>query len=192
MTSTPIPGRGGPRVIGLDLSAEATGVALHDGETFTVHAPKPASKKKRIHADNMARLAHIDARISDVLARHSPDMAVIEDYAPRLQSSAAHRLAEIGGAARLACWRAGVPVALVNVMHAKIYATGKGTADKSDMRMALYQRAGIDNGDDNQVDSWWLRAMGLDALGHPVVEMPKAHRAVLSKVAWPSDLVVAW
>lgn len=30
-----------------------------------------------------------------------------------------------------------------------------------------------------------VRAMGLDALGHPQVELPKAQRDALAKVAWP-------
>jgi len=67
----------------------------------------------------------------------------------------------------------------------KRYATGKGNATKADMRMALFQRAGLDVRDDNAVDAWWLRAMALDHYGHPLVAMPQTHRQALEKVAWP-------
>lgn len=30
-----------------------------------------------------------------------------------------------------------------------------------------------------------MRSMGLDWLGHPLVELPKAQRDALAKVAWP-------
>lgn len=172
-----------PRVLALDLSAEATGIAYSDGSTDTFLALRPAGKK-RTYADDMRRLDHLEERIVRVLDGGA-DLVVIEDYAAGIRSSAAHRLAEIGGAVRLACWRRRLPVALVNVMHLKIYATGSGRADKSEMRMALYKRAGLDIGDDNQVDAWWLRHMGLHWLGHPQVKLPAGHGAALDKVAWP-------
>jgi len=116
---------------------------------------------------------------------HDVDLAVIEDYAAGLRSAAAHRLAEISGTVRLACYRASVPIALVNNQHLKIYAFGKATADKGDMRIAALKRAGIEFPNDDEADAWWLRALGLDHLGHPVVDMPQTNRAVLTKVHWP-------
>lgn len=172
-----------PRICGIDLSAEATGIAYPDGTTETIHPPKPAGKT-RTYADDMTRLAHIEDAVIYALIQ-APHLVVIEDYAAGIRSAAAHRLAEIGGVVRLACWRHSLPVALVNVMHLKIYAAGSGRADKSDMRMALYKRAGIDIADDNQVDAWWLHAMGLDRLGAGPVVLPQARRAALDKVAWP-------
>jgi Holliday junction resolvasome RuvABC endonuclease subunit len=182
----------GPRVIGLDLAAESTGVALPDGTTFTIKAPR-AKGKKRTLADDLARLDHIADYIAAVLT-HPADLIVIEDYAAGIRSAAAHRLAEVGGVVRLACHRAGVPIALVNNMHLKIYATGTTKAEKGDMRMAAYKRAGVEFANDDECDGWWLRAMGLDHLGHPVVDLPKVQRAALypktKKDVWP-ELVIA-
>lgn len=174
------------RVLGLDLSCESSGVALPDGSTLTITAPKAAGKKRTL-VDDLTRLEHINRQVRDVLDAHHPvDLAVIEDYAPGIRSSAAHRLAEVGGIVRLACWQARIPVVLIGTKQVKQYATGKGTAEKSDMRMALYKRADIDNADDNQVDAWWLRAMALDAYGEPVCVMPAVNRTSLDKVVWPA------
>jgi Holliday junction resolvasome RuvABC endonuclease subunit len=179
------PGEGAttPRVIGLDLAAESTGVALPDGSTLTIRAPKQAGKRRTL-ADDLARMDHAASQIGLVLG-HGVDLAVIEDYAPGIRSAAAHRLAEIGGIARLACHRASVPIALVNAMHLKIYATGTAKAEKRDMSMEAYKRAGVEFPNSDECDAWWLRAMGLDRMGRPVAEMPQMHRAALAKVTWP-------
>ena len=65
----------------------------------------------------------------------------------------------------------------------KKFATGRGNATKPDMRMALFQRAGIDERDDNRVDAWWLRQIGLHLKGHPdAISLPATHTAALAKV----------
>lgn len=172
------------KVIGLDLAAESTGVALPDGSALTVKAPK-ARGKKRTLLDDLDRLDYVGSNINRILAENVPDLVVIEDYAPGIKSAAAHRLAEIGGAVRWTCHTLRRPIALVNVMHLKIYATGSTRVEKGDMRMAAYKRAGVEFANDDECDAWWLRAMGLDHLGHPVVDVPKTHRDALAKVAWP-------
>lgn len=173
-----------PAVMGFDLSAESTGIALPDGRTFTIKAPKAAGKRRTL-TDDLKRLNHIGAELGLVLAFQPADLVVIEDYAPGIRSSAAHRLAEVGGVVRLACHRASVPIALVNPTHLKIYATGNSRADKGDMRISALKRAGIEFPNDDECDAWWLRAMGLDHLDLPPVDLPKINRAALDKVAWP-------
>jgi Holliday junction resolvasome RuvABC endonuclease subunit len=174
-----------PRIIGLDLSAESTGVALPGDSTLTIAAPKKAGKGKRMVGDDLHRLNHIATAVEDILALHAVNLAVIEDYAPGIRSAAAHRLAEIGGVVRLACYRAGVPVALVNVMHLKQYATGSGKAEKRDMAIEAYKRFGLEFPNSDETDAFWLRAMGLDRYGHPLVPLPQTNRAALAKPAWP-------
>lgn len=177
-----------PRVIGLDLACDSTGVALPDGTTLTIKAPKQAGKTRTL-ADDLARMDHAAVQIAGLLEHAAADLAVIEDYAPGIKSAAAHRLAEIGGIVRLACHRAGIPIALVNNMHLKIYATGTAKAEKRDMSMWAYKRAGVEFPNSDECDAWWLRAMGLDHLGHAVVELPKVQRAALypktKRDVWP-------
>lgn len=174
-----------PRVIGLDLAANRSGVALPSGSTITLTAPAPARRERRTYADDMARLDYLAEAVTDLIGAFPPDLVVLEDYAAKLRSAAAHRLAEISGAARLAFHRAGVPVALVGPTQVKQYATGHGMSSKDDMGTALADRAGLTLATHDEVDAWWLRAMGLDHLGHPPTILPPAQRAVLDRVTWP-------
>lgn len=173
-----------PRVIGLDLSLTGTGIAHVDGSLDTIRTG-PGDHL----ADQRERLRYI---VDEVISRtkaglpESPTLAVVEG--PSYNSSGA------GTWDRAGLWwllidrlfHECVPVAVVPPAALKRYATSRGNATKADMRMALYQRANLDLRDDNQVDAWWLRAMGLDALGYPPVPMPKTQSAALDKVDWPA------
>lgn len=177
------------RVIAFDLSCESTGVALPDGRTATILAPKAAGKKRTL-ADDLARLAHIEDRVDfHLVYGHGVQIAVMEDYAPGIRSASAHRLAEVGGVARLACWKHKIPIALVGTMQLKQYATGKGRAEKGELKLEAYKRAGVEFPNDDECDAWWLRALALDAYGEPVMAMPAKNREVLSKVTWPQMAV---
>lgn len=162
-----------PRVLGLDLSISATGIAAPDGTTHVL----------KLHASNGdQRLSIILDAITDQL-NQGVDLAVIEDLPTHAQGAGITGM--VHGVARWALIDTGTPYALVPPASLKKYATGRGNATKPDMRMALFQRAGIDLRDDNECDAWWLRAMGLDHLGHPPVPMPTTHRAALEKITWP-------
>lgn len=162
------------RCIGLDLSLNATGVCFGDGELRTL---TPSSK------DRDARLLWFYGQLRDLAAEAG--IFVIEATAVygHANGDTATLTGELHGVARLALrdrLKAWVPPSSL-----KKLATGKGNATKPDMRVALLQRAGIDIRDDNQVDAWFLRAMGMAAYGSPVVDLPKTHLSALGAVQWP-------
>lgn len=167
-----------PQVVGLDLSLTATGIALPDGHLLTL-APGKGLR-------GVARLHDIRAAAFTLIAPYATTLVTIEGPAYSRALGAGHH--EAAGLWWLIVYELtarGIPHAVVPPTSLKKYATGRGNATKPDMRMALYQRADLDLRDDNQVDAAWLRYAGLDALGHPVVDLPKAHRDTLTKVAWP-------
>lgn len=169
----------GPRVIGLDLSLTATGIAAWDG--------RPLSTIRTVTSEGDQRLGRIMVTVRadayDYVSDQPIDLAVIEDLPTHAHSAGITGM--VHGAVRVALMEIGVPYALVPPATLKAYATGKGTATKPDMRMALFKRAGLDIRDDNQVDAWWLRAAGLERLGYPLVSLPAAQRDRLDKARWP-------
>ncbi|WP_326637330.1 hypothetical protein OG884_26690 [Streptosporangium sp. NBC_01755] len=165
-----------PRVIGLDLSLAATGIARPDGHT------------ERVTCGDLLgtdRLAWICSAVMGH-ARDSVDLVVVEGPSYGNMSGAGHH--EAAGLWWLIAYTldgADIPYAIAPPATLKKYATGRGNATKPDMRMALFQRTGLDIRDDNQADAWWLRAAGLHHLGHPIVDLPAAQQAALDKVSWP-------
>jgi Holliday junction resolvasome RuvABC endonuclease subunit len=172
-TTTPPPPTGQPRVLGLDLSLTATGICLPNGSTLTI---------KTKTADGDRRLVHIAETIR-AIATEGADLAVIEDLPTH--AKAAGITGMVHGAARVELIRAGVPFALIVPATLKAYATGTGAGDKTAMALAAFKRAGFEFADDNQCDAWWLRCAGLDRLGWPPIELPKAQRDRLGKAKWP-------
>ncbi|GAA2990396.1 hypothetical protein GCM10017559_08000 [Streptosporangium longisporum] len=164
-----------PRVLGLDLSITATGVAY----SINPDSVGTATIRPRTRGDE--RLVEIrNALASDIAAA---DLVVIEDLPTHAHGAGITGMVQ--GAIRVACYDHATPFVTIPPATLKKYATGRGNATKADMRMALFQRTGQDLRDDNQVDAVWLRAAGLEGLGHPVVDLPQAQRAALAKVTWP-------
>jgi Holliday junction resolvasome RuvABC endonuclease subunit len=169
------------RVIGIDPSLTATGIAYADGSTSTVTYEKTTTGDQR--------LAVIYELVQDATAvpfrAVSVDLAVVEDLPTHAHGAGKTGMAQ--GVVRLALISLSVPYILVTAATLKKLATGKGTASKSEMRMQLYKRFGLDIADDNQVDAWWLRAMGCAHYGDPVIDLPKTHLAALAAVkGWPT------
>ena len=162
-----------PNVVGLDLSITATGCCHPDGEVETwKYAAKHGDLRLRYIADEV-----------QALALTCPDLFVIEDLPTHAHGAGITGM--VHGAVRCLLLRAEIPYALVTPATLKKYATGKGNADKTAMALALYKKARIELGDDNQVDAAWLRYAGLDALGHPAIDLPEAQKSTLYKVKWP-------
>ncbi|NUU22891.1 MAG: Holliday junction endonuclease [Streptomycetaceae bacterium] len=153
-----------PYVVGLDLSLTATGVADINGT-------------RTIKCGDLRGCDRFSWIVSDIFGDgtvQAADLVVIEGPAYSRALGAGHH--EAAGLWWHIVYRLtahGVPYAVVPPTSLKKYTTGKGNATKPDMRMALFQRAGLDLRDDNQVDAWWLRAAGLDHLGSPPVELPQ-------------------
>ena len=54
------------------------------------------------------------------------------------------------------------------------------------MEVAAFKGGGVEAGDENQVDAWWLWVAGLYAVGEAPFGLPADQVAALSKVQWPT------
>jgi Holliday junction resolvasome RuvABC endonuclease subunit len=161
-------------VIGIDPSITATGLCDHAGRLSVAGGPAYMGDK---------RLTVIESAVQQLANLARPDLAVIE-FLPQ-HMKAAGITGMVQGVVRNALFKLGVPYVTITPATLKKFATGRGDADKADMRMALYKRTGGDVRSDDMVDAWWLRAAGLQALGEGVVDLPAAQVRALDVVAWP-------
>jgi Holliday junction resolvasome RuvABC endonuclease subunit len=169
----------GPAVMGLDLSLSATGVALPNGMVGTIRTAAQPSIEDR--------LLEIRHRIATKVITASPDLIVIEAaFVGSRQTNVTFDLGMLHGTIRTWLRQEGWRFVTIPPATLKVFATGSGAAKKPDMRMELFKRTGLDIKDDNQVDAWWLRAMGHQACGAALVDLPQTHLRALVKIAWPS------
>lgn len=171
-----------PRVVGLDMSLTATGIASSLGWCRCV------GRSKITTAPLLVRMAAV-GELVDAILRHtgSPDLVVVE--VPAFSRSGG------GALERDALWwlvvRAligrGIPVAEVFNQQRMRYATGRGRADKGAIVDAVARRWPMfDTGGNNDLaDAAVLAAMGVDHLGHPMAVVPMSHRMALTGVRWP-------
>lgn len=163
-----------PRVVGLDLSMNGTGIAWCDGTTYTV-TPKRKGD---------ARLHEIRSEVARAVDGRAIDLVVIEDLPANAKSAGITGM--VHGTIRTWLRDHHIPYALITPASVKKYATGRGNCGKPEMAVAAFKRGQREFTDDNQCDAWWLRAAGLDHLGHPLAPMPATHRAALDAVQWPT------
>ena len=179
-------------VLGIDPSLTGTGVATAGGLHTITSKPSDTTLTGR-----RARLTTIVHELDNIVLgvkpwrfERIPNLIVIE--APSLAQKSQAGTLDRNGLWWLLVDRLhtlGIPVVEVSPSTLKKFATGKGNATKPDMRMALYQRAGLDCRDDNQVDAWWLRQVGLHFTDHPDrIALPQAHTIALAKVHNPLEV----
>lgn len=170
------------RVLALDLSLTATGIATIGGDQVRAATIDPG--KARGHH----RLRYILNDIAVRLADFWPDLVAIEELElPRVRSTSVIPLAELHGIVKF--WlHPRVPVVLINPTLMKLYATGRGSAGKEQVVLQVERRFGalVQVADNNQADALVMAAMAADHYGSPLAAMPAVNRAALGKVAWPT------
>ncbi len=163
------------RIMGLDLSLNATGVCLPDGRVMVV-------KGWRKWGDHRLQVIRDAVR----LCAQRTDLVVIEGMG-RFKGNTGLVIAEVHGTVKVELMDQGVPYAVVTPSTLKKFATGNGNADKDMMIAAARRRAGLVFKDHNQCDAWWLREAGLDHYKQPVSihDPDPALSALLDVVEWP-------
>lgn len=185
------------RVLGIDLSLTATGIAIVTADTS--HPWEIRNRTPRIEVRTIASTGRSDATLHQrrarlqnigdavIAAAHGADIAVIES--PSLGQARQGGQLDRHGLWWLVTDRLigrGIPVATVTPAGRAKYATGKGNAGKTDVLLAVDRRyPAAEITDDNQADALVLAAMGCRHLGHPIDDMPKAHLSAMDAVVWP-------
>lgn len=169
-----------PRVVGLDLSLTATGIALADGTAITAKSAHLRGEPRLVWVRRQVAKAVGLAPTRDGSTLDRPTVVVIEAPAFMAKSSHQFSLGQLAGVVKVMLYEAHVPYVEVVNQRIKTLATGRGNAPKPEVLKAAWQRLGYEGTDDNQADALWLRQLGLLALGVEEVALPVAHLHALT------------
>lgn len=190
------------RILGVDPSLTGTGLALLDTDDHLVIPTWTIETKGKADAnllDRWERLSDITGQVHNTAlgfgpgGNHHPrelpvDLAVIE--APAFSRNNAGTWDRAGLWWRIVDGLISITtvIQIPPTTRAK-YATGKGTAGKDEVLLAVAKRyPHVDVKNNNEADALVLAAIGAHLAGHPIDELPKTHLDALAKVARPAGV----
>jgi Holliday junction resolvasome RuvABC endonuclease subunit len=164
------------RIMGLDLSVNGTGVCLADGSTFRI----PGKAK-----EGDARLTRIRDHVRLAVRTNHTRLAVIEGMGGHYPGNAQTSLAQVHGVVKVELMDLGVPYAVIPQSSLKLFATGRGGADKAAMARGAAKHADLTFESDDECDAWWLWQAGMVHYGMSALDrLPAVQRAALDVVEW--------
>lgn len=193
-------------VLGVDLSLTATGFAWSTGETDT-HGRLGLTKSARLVkgvpslvpvSDRARGLTDLAMELCAIVVSRCVQLVVLENLPSTGVSVASPEKAYVWWRFVDALSAHHIPVIEVSPKTAKLYASGRGDANKREVIAAVQQHfptwdiqrystrgKPLNTLDDNRADAVVLMAIGCDLLGTPVTELPANHRAALDKLTLP-------
>lgn len=144
-------------VLGIDPSLTSTGYAIGDGRMVTTGTIKP----KKLTGPE--RLLFIQAAIENMLDERDISLVAYEGYAMGRFAGRSFDLGELGGVLKTTIYRRKIPLLLVPPTSLKLFATGKGNADKDQVKVAMSQDRGQLFTSDDEADAYALYRMGVAA-----------------------------
>lgn len=183
------------RVVGVDLSLTATGYADERGSGVIRVKVRGPERLAEIRDELMRRIGRFTPALPDEpedggWAPGGRPLVVLEGYSYASKGRSVVDIGELGGVIRLLLWEEAIPYIEVPPAVLKKFATGRGNAGKPEMLDAAIRHwAYEDSPDDNAVDAYLLRLMGISSL-HPQDSLPRYAQEAIDKVTW-SELVRA-
>lgn len=139
------------RTLGLDLSLNATGVCVKEGDKILFIDTLKIKKEKGVE-----RLSLIKERITSILNKYQPDTINIEGYSFGSRGRAIFNIGELGGVVRLLLYENGYKFNEISPKTLKKQFTGNGNADKESMLKRANEVSGVVIEDHNQADAFAL------------------------------------
>lgn len=142
--------------VGLDPSLQAFGMAILAPEGYATHVLRPRSRGPQ-------RLDVLTRSVRQLMPAAS--MVAIEGYSygHRAQVQGMLARAELVGCLRVALWGMSRAVVTIAPTQLKLYATGKGNAQKADVIQAVRDRWGVDLRTSDAADAYVLARLLRDA-----------------------------
>lgn len=162
------------RFLALDASLSSTGWATTDPANQLISGtilPRTRNGTRWTNLKGEPRIAHIAAHIRQLATTHQARYVAIEDYAYSSHSRAVTKLAELGGVIRTTLWAASIPWIAISSSSIKLYAAGKGNADKHTVLTAAQNDLNYHGNSYDEADALWLHALVADAQGTPRITL---------------------
>ncbi len=143
MDDSPRTGDGEYRVIGLDPGSRCTGyglVAERSGVASLLEAGTIRPDSKDALSD---RLGRIFSSLTEIIARHAPQEAAVEDVFVSRNSSSALKLGQARGAVLVACSHMGLPAYTYEPSVIKKNLVGQGRANKDQVAFMVQRILGV-------------------------------------------------
>jgi crossover junction endodeoxyribonuclease RuvC len=178
------------KVIGLDLSLTATGVAIYThGAVTTQVIPTFPTVRADLSDEYMEatrlRIRGVRGEVLDLCT--GADLVVVEGPALGVQGAGRHNLDGLWWLVYDGLKQRDLRVGIVPPNSLKLFATGKGNASKDTVLISTVRRfPDVEVTDNNSADALWLCAMGARALGMPFEDVPQNQRVALGKIKWPT------
>lgn len=177
------------RIVGLDLSLTATGVAVLQWRAGDVFVETFTLKSKGKADDNLlARDARLRALSGHVVQSVGPaGLVVIEQPAFSQTGGSHHDRSGLWWLTVNALHERGITVAEVSPTTLKKYVTGKGNASKMDVMAKMIRlMPEVEIANDNEADALGLALMGARRYDEPVEpSLPLVNLEAMEKVRWP-------
>ena len=159
------------RIVGLDLSLTATGVAVWADGALSLLTLEPP------HPGGMERLEWVLGQVKELC--RGAELVVIEGLSFGSNMPSAQERAGLWWMVARALWKANIRMQAVAPTAAKKFVTGRGSAEKSLILREVFRHWNIVAADDNQADAAVLARIGLVLAG---VTQPEnqAQREVIS------------
>ena len=158
-------------VVGIDPSLTSLGIAARrKGDTF---ANCVGCKEYR----GLRRIAFIRDAVARWLDIYKPSLVAFEGYALgfRGKSNTIFDLGELGGTLKLLILERGIDILLVPPTSLKLFATGKGNADKDQVAFAIKEALDVSYATSDQYDATGLLLMGEAFLDKRLLPRDRKH-----------------
>ena len=164
------------KVLGIDPSLRSTGYAYLDDAGLYITGVIKCGQLR-----DMQRLRMVRSKIASLLDKVQPDLVVYEGYAMGQFGGKMFDRAELGGVLKLMIHERRIQILLVPPNNLKLFATGKGNADKDQVRVAMNRLLGRLVSTDDEADAFALFQMGTylsDRRSRPRDPRHYQHRAI--------------
>jgi crossover junction endodeoxyribonuclease RuvC len=119
------------RLLGLDPGLAVTGWGVIEADGSRLAHVAHGTVETRADAESAERLTRLFDGLVDVIARHRPEHAAIEEVFQNRNPQSTLKLGQARGVVLLAAGRAGLPVTELATRMIKKALTGTGAADKA-------------------------------------------------------------